>query len=341
MRRIVATAPARLDLAGGTLDIWPIHLVLPAPGVTVNVALDTPSRAEVGPADGTSIRLASADRAQSVTYPHPAALAEALGAGDAPLALLSRAVQAVAPEGGLTLETDSRSPSGAGLGASSSLLVSVLGALHAALGREDALGAERLVGLAVDLETSLLGRPTGYQDFYPPLLGGCLALEGRPGGVVAERLDVDLGTLAARLRLVWTGEPHVSGDTNWNTVRAFLDGEPATRAAILEIAERSRTVREQLRQGDLDGALASVVAEGSVRRRMAPGVTTPTIEALDGAVRQAGAVGTKILGAGGGGCVLVVLPGPDVAAVDAVLARGPWRALPLALAAEGLSIRAG
>ena len=335
----MATAPARLDLAGGTLDIRPIHLVLPEPGVTVNVALDMPSRAVVEPVASGGIRLASEDRDESVAYADPAALAAALCEGDAPLALLSRAVQAVAPAGGLALTTRSRSPAGAGLGASSSLLVSVLAALAAAQGRgEEDLRPERLVPLAVDLETAVLGRPTGYQDFYPPLLGGCLALEGRPGGVVAERLDVDLEALAARLRLVWTGEPHVSGDTNWHTLRAFLDGEPATRAAIHEIAELSRAVRDRLREGDLDGALASVVSEGSVRRRMARGVTTSTIDALDGAVRQAGAVGTKILGAGGGGCVLVVLPGPRVEAVEAVLARGPWRALPLALSAAGLAV---
>ncbi len=340
MHHATAKAPARLDLAGGTLDIWPIHLLLPAPGVTVNVALDTPSRATVEPLEGRRIRLVSRDRGEEATYGAPADLARALDRGGAPLGLLGRAVRALAPDGGLVLQTESESPSGAGLGASSSLLVSVLAALLDAQDREDEIRPERLVPLAVDLETTLLGRPTGYQDFYPPLLGGCLALEGRPGGVVAERLDVDLDALAARLRLVWTGTPHVSGDTNWNTVRAFLDGEDATVAAIHEIAEASLAVRERLLADDLDGALRAVAREGSVRRRMAPGVTTPTIDALEEAVREVGAVGTKILGAGGGGCVLVVLPGPDAAAVDEVLERGPWRPLELRLTAEGLRLHA-
>ena len=64
-----------------------------------------------------------------------------------------------------------------------------------------------------------------------------------------------------------------------------------------------------------------------------------SIDALDLAARHAGARGTKICGAGGGGCVLVVLEdeaaGP---AVDALLADGPWRPLPLRLTGTGLEL---
>ena len=109
------------------------------------------------------------------------------------------------------------------------------------------------------------------------------------------------------MRLVYTGAPHHSGITNWGTMRAYFDGEPTTVACLEEIAERSRAVRAALRQGDLDRALEAVVDEGRVRLRMAPGIATPTIHALDAAVRAAGALGTKVLGAGGGGCVLVIL----------------------------------
>jgi len=339
MRPVTAVAPARLDLAGGTLDLWPIHLALPRPGVTLNVALDLPATANVRPRpDGRSVRLASADRGEEVEYDGPEALARALADGTARLPLLARAVAQVAPGGGLSLETRSTSPAGAGLGASSSVLVAALAALLAAQDREDEVVAERLVPLAVDLEAVLLRRPTGFQDFYPPLLGGCLALEGLAGGVRAERLDVDLAALAARLRLAWTGTPHVSGDTNWNTYRAFFDREPGAVASIGAIAEAARAAYDALRAGDLDGALEAVAAEGRVRARMAPGVTTETIEALDAAVRAAGAVGTKILGAGGGGCVLVVLPAGPCPEVDAVLASGPWERLPLALTGVGLSL---
>ena len=193
--------------------------------------------------------------------------------------------------------------------------------------------------IAQDVETALLATPTGYQDYFPPLLGGCLALERRVGGLGIERLPVDLEALGARLRLAYTGEPHESGITNWGVVRAYIDGERTTVDALHAIAEQATTARDALSRGDLDAAFDAILADGAARRVMAPGVSTPTIEALDAAVREAGALGTKICGAGGGGCVLILLP--DAAAgpaVDAALAAGPCEPMALELVAEGLRV---
>jgi D-glycero-alpha-D-manno-heptose-7-phosphate kinase len=156
--------------------------------------------------------------------------------------------------------------------------------------------------------------------------------------VLVERIPVDLDALSSRLRLVYTGAPHDSGFTNWGSMRAWFDGDATARACLTEIADRAREVRASLRAGDLDAALLQVVEEGRARRRMAPGVTTPAIEALDAAVRAAGAVGTKPCGAGGGGTVLVVLaddrPGP--ALEEALRTRG-GRPLRCRLTMDGIT----
>jgi D-glycero-alpha-D-manno-heptose-7-phosphate kinase len=338
VRSATATAPVRLDLAGGTLDIWPLYLVVPQPAITVNVALDLPMRVQVAPAPegSTEIHLASVDRSVEETFPSLTALDAALARNACRLELLGRAVLAARPPGGLSLTTEASIPVGSGLGGSSSLLAAVLGTLSKALGRTETY--DEIRRLAQDLEAAMLGGPTGYQDFGPPLVGGCLSITGLPGRVVIERLEVDLDALAARLRLVYTGEPHESGITNWGVLRAYFDREESTVEALHDIAACSREVDAGLRRGDLDAALASVVAEGNLRRRMAPGVATAEIDALDAAVRAAGAVGTKILGAGGGGCVLVVLPGTAPPEVDRVLAKGPWQSLPLRLTGRGLDV---
>lgn len=331
MRSARATAPSRIDLAGGTLDIWPLHHAMPEAGITVNAAVDVPARAEVEVnADGSpGIRLVSRDLGSEAAYADLAALDAACAARTCALPLLSEAVRAVAPETGLTLSTHATGPAGAGLGGSSALLAAVLGALFVATGRDPDPRAIQALGQG--LETRLLRKPTGYQDYYPPLLGGCLALEGAVGGLRIERLDVDLEALAARLRLVYTGEPHVSGDTNWRTYRAYFDGEAHTVNALHELASISRRMRDSLRAGDLETALDLVVDDGTVRRRMAPGVDTPGIQAIDAAVRAAGARGTNVCGAGGGGCVLVVLAADtDPEAVDAALRQR--------LVAEGLRV---
>ena len=226
VKPILARAPVRIDLAGGTLDIWPLNLALPEPAVTVNVALDLPAQAQVaeGPEGGPEIRSAAATSTGGPCTTTSTRCTPRSRTAASPLMLLARAVLAVAPSTGVTLMTDAGSPPGAGLGGSSALLCAVLGALSAGLDR--ATDARALQALAQDVETRLLRTPTGYQDYYPPLLGGCLALEGGVGGTTIERLDVDLPALAARLRLVYTGVPHDSGITNWGVLRAYFDGEP-------------------------------------------------------------------------------------------------------------------
>jgi D-glycero-alpha-D-manno-heptose-7-phosphate kinase len=335
--RIAVRAPVRIDLAGGTLDIWPLHLILPEPAVTVNAALDLPARATVTRPDagGVAIRLASRDQGREEAHADLDALAASHRDGRSTLPLLAEAVLAVGPRAGLTLTTDAGSPAGAGLGGSSALLCAALAALLAAEGRR--LAPMALQALAQDVETRVLRKPTGYQDYLPPLFGGCLAIEGAPGGLQVETLPTDLAALERRLRLVYTGAPHESGLTNWGVVRAYLDGESATIEALHETAAISRAVRAHLRAGDLDAALRLVIADGALRRRMAPGVSTPAIEALDEAARRAGALGTKVLGAGGGGCVLIVLEaGASGAEVDALLQAGPGRPIPLHLDPRGL-----
>lgn len=344
MRRTVGRVPVRIDLAGGTLDIWPVHLTLSQPGVTVNAALDLPAEVTVEGLPSGAVEIRSLDRGESVRYASIGELRTHLATGGGATKLLARAIDAVVPEGGVRLTASATSPAGAGLGGSSALLACVVGTLAHAAGRP--LEPEAVRRLSQDLETWVIHGPTGYQDYYPPLLGGCLALEGAFGGVRVERLPVDLAALSRRLRLVYTGAPHHSGITNWGAMRAWFDREPTTVAALEEIAGLSREVRGALRRGDLDRACESVVAEGRVRLRMAPGISTPAIEHLDAAVRQAGALGTKVMGAGGGGCVLVVLrdgrdPAEDSAALLDALATAGGRALPCRLADAGLALREG
>lgn len=339
MKNAAVRTPVRIDFAGGTLDIWPLHLVLRQPAVTVNAALDLPARAVVA-AGGEGVRLVSRDQERSEAHADLQALERAMADGTCALPLLAEAVLAVRPEGPLTLTTDAGSPAGAGLGGSSALLCAVLAALLEAEDRvTDPMDVQ---ALAQDVETRVLRKPTGYQDYFPPLFGGCLALEGAPGGLRVEPLPVDLVSLARRLRLVYTGAPHASGITNWGVVRAFLDGEAATVSALEELAALSRAVRDHLRADEIDAALRLVIEDGVVRRRMAPGVTTPAIEALDEAARAAGALGSKVLGAGGGGCVLIVLEAGDPGtAIDELLAAGPGTPMDLTLDARGLRRETG
>lgn len=362
MRTVVGRAPVRIDLAGGTLDLWPIPFTLPE-ATTLNVALDLPAVVEVtrGPASsGAAVRLVArpprafygpravddetrADGTLRVDLPGTHVDPDAVPDG---VRLLYRAVAAIAPEGGVRVVASTTSPIGAGLGGSSALLACAVTTLAKAVDRP--LAPADAARVAQDLETAHLRTPTGYQDYYPPLFGGCLALSARPGRVEVERLAVPLDALARRLRLVYTGVPHHSGWTNWAALRAYLDGEPGTVAALRSIADRAVALRQALRDvaadptapRRLDAALELMVEEGRARAGLAPGVVTPAIARLDAAARAAGALGTKVCGAGGGGCVLIVLRGTEAPpGLASALHDLGARELPLRLTAQGVSVR--
>src|SRR5262245_23365299 len=131
---LAGRVPVRVDLAGGTLDIWPVHLTLPEPGVTVNAALDLPASATVTRLPGRRVEVESLDRGERAAYESPDALRAALAAGGGPAKLLARAVDAVFPQGGVRLSTSATSPAGAGLGGSSALLACAVATLVRAAG---------------------------------------------------------------------------------------------------------------------------------------------------------------------------------------------------------------
>lgn len=339
-RTATARAPTRIDLAGGTLDIWPIHLALSEPAVTVNVAVDIQAGARVQALEpGAGIVLESRDRDERIHLPNREGLAELARAGN----LLACAVLHGSTFTDLHLTTDAQSPVGAGLGGSSALLITVLAALQYADDLRNPMQANALARLAQDIETRLLGTPTGYQDYWAPLVGGCLALTGAPGNVVCEPLRVDLEALEDHLLLLYTGQPHHSGWVNWEVVKAWIDGDPTVRSAFDDIAAIARALEGALRREDLDEALDLIVAEGARRRATWPGIATPTLDALADLAERTGARGLKILGAGGGGSALLVLDTPEQrGAVETALAAlqtpDPVRQLPLRLSRSGVRI---
>ena len=116
-------------------------------------------------------------------------------------------------------------PAGAGLGGSSTLSIAAAAALNGFSGA--GLGRERLLKRAMNLETTVIGVPTGNQDFLAALHGGLAAYHHGFDGTTREALKLPPG-LERRLVLAYTGEPHHSGFSNWEKFRRFMNGERAT-----------------------------------------------------------------------------------------------------------------
>lgn len=325
--RVVATAPCRADLAGGTLDIWPLGLLHPG-AVTVNVALRVQVRLEVD--------LGGAER--RLEHAVSDGPWRTVGREDVRGDLAAAVCFWLRPAGGLRVRVTEQAPLGSGLGGSSSYAVALARAVLAIEGKR--LGDRELVALVRDLEAQVMGAPTGIQDQWAAVRGGATAVHLDPGGERIEDIAVDPGWLASRLSVLYTGITHHSGMLNWQVIWRRLEGDGETAAALESIAGAARACREAVIATDDNGCAAAIAAEWAARRRLAPEVCPPELERLEEVAFGAGATAFKACGAGGGGSVLL-WHAPDarptlVRAMSSAAPRGFM--LPAGIATDGCRV---
>lgn len=331
---VEALAPTRVDLAGGTLDIHPICLI-EDDAWTVNAAVDIP----------VSVRIATTRKGFAITSQDlrqrlKVESLDALPAGGA-LDLPCRALRFAAPKTGVNVTLASTAPPGSGLGASSALLVALLGSLDRL--RRKPRPLDDLVAIAWRLETQSIRTLTGRQDHLAAAHGGVSAIQfGADGDHIEPLLATPKlrATLQDRLALVYTGQPHASGITNWGVVRAYLDGAPGVVSRMRSIASVSRQMRDALRAHDVDAVGELITEEWTHRRELSPSVSTPEIEKALSIARRHGAIGGKACGAGGGGCVLIFTRDGAKRAVESQLRGAGFQVLKMEIAPRGLQVRA-
>ncbi len=323
-----ARAWCRVDLAGGTLDIWPLGLLHTA-SATINVAIDLAVRVRVEPAAARYTVLQGERRRECASAAELAAHEDG--------ALVGRVAEALdLPP--LTAVLASESPRGGGLGASSAMTVALIAAAEETFAR-GASSPEHLAALARDLEARLMDLPTGMQDHYPALLGGALAILHQPGGPAVRRLAVDLDRLGDSLLVVYSGQSHFSAGQNWQVVRRRLDHEAAVTALLEGIARVATSMGEALAADDLAAAGTLMAEEWRLRRQLAPGISTPVVEQLLDLASAHGAWGGKACGAGGGGSIAVLCPPARKTAIAALLQAAGGQVLPALPAREPLLVQ--
>ena len=333
---VEAIAPTRIDLAGGTLDIYPMFLYEPD-GTTVNMGIDVSSRVRLTPREDGRIRLRSVDTGDDQT----ADTVETLALRGS-LDLVARLVKFYAPATGLDVETQNQAPKGSGLGASSSLLIALSAALNELNGT--AFDGETLIRWGADLEAQSIEIPTGKQDYYPAFYGGVNAIHWGVRGNEVRRLLVSedtIGTLERRLILTFTGISHFSGATNWDMLRNYIENTGATRASLRRINETAHDMEAVLQSADFDGFADVLDREWQNRRNLAEGVSTPAIDAMMAAAREAGAMANKLCGAGGGGCMITYVREGAQDAVRAALEAHGARQIPFRISRGGVHITRG
>lgn len=337
--RITASAPTRIDLAGGTFDIWPLYLFHDR-AQTINAALTLRAHCTLTARSDARIMLRSEDTGDLIEAPSLADLDLAR------LPLLARLVHlfgtgAAWPDGravptGVEVTTRSDSPVGAGIAGSSAMNVALTAACARWAGRT--LSADEVLAVAMNVEAQVIDVPTGAQDYRPAFYGGVSAVELHATGVRRVALPIDATSLSARVVVAYTGASRNSGINNWDVMKRRIDRDPAVIAAFNGIRDAAVGMRAALTSGDWSAAAHHLNAEWLCRTTLAPGVTTPEINALLTAARQAGADGGKVCGAGGGGCLFTLVPPDAKADVAAALTAGGARVLDCEVSDHGLQL---
>lgn len=220
--------------------------------------------------------------------------------------------------GGIEITSIADIPSGTGLGSSSSFAVGLLNALYTYVGER--LSAGELANRACQIEINVLGHPIGKQDQYAAAYGGVnyFTFE-RSGDVQREKIlvsDNDLRNMNRKLMMFYTG------------IRRSADGilsrqsqETKNKMEVLMfMRDQANRMRDGLAQKGFTPDFAKMLDEAWQKKKsITSGISNPEIDELYQKAISAGATGGKLLGAGGGGFILLYCDEPYQSAVRKAL----------------------
>ncbi|MGE0882308.1 MAG: GHMP kinase [Blastocatellales bacterium] len=327
---IESQAPTRIDLAGGTIDLWPLYLFHDN-SQTINFAINQYARCKLETRNDGKFIVESKDRNARVE----ASSLEELR-GDDELSLISKLIYHFKPETGLNITTDCMAPAGAGLAGSSALNIAVCGALNKLVG--DRYPVERLPFIAINVETQVLKVPAGYQDYFPAVYGRVSRVRLDVEGVTREEVVTDLDELESRVALCFTGAPRNSGINNWEMYKKHIDREGDIVERFDRIRDTALKIDEALSAKAFDRVGAIFAEEWASRRELVPTITTPFIDELIEIAKQNGGEAAKVCGAGGGGCVAFYCQPGRKADVEHSLSQAGGLVIKYSIAREGLTV---
>jgi D-glycero-alpha-D-manno-heptose-7-phosphate kinase len=338
--RVSATVPTRIDLAGGTLDLYPLYLFEDG-GLTVNAAISIFGHVTVEERTDGQIHIRSEDTGENAMF---ASLEEMHNQMGDSLDLVKKALRFYCKphnrQGGLTVTLSCDAPHGSGLGASSALLMALSSALSFIEGLD--INKNRLIDMGANIEAQAIRIPTGKQDYFPPLFGGICSIWFDVGGHRLERLDEGnnlIERLNERLILTFTNINRFSGVTNWAMLKRYIENEGDTVSHMQRIKEVALAMRKSLTTGDLDEFARLLAVEWENRKALAEGVSTPEIDAMIASASAVGARASKLCGAGGGGCMITYAEPDDVPVVKETLAAAGATVMPFHILPEGIRLQ--
>ncbi len=316
---VIREGSVRVDLLGGTIDLVPINVILPHV-VTLNLATSLKAKVILKKREGDEVEFISSDYGTREVFKSSSFTEVNLRNNHfGKMAFMAQILWRLGVTKGLSIELSSGSPPGAGLGGSSAMGVTFYSALSEFLGKPlDRIQAIREVngveGLMLDCG------PAGYQDYYPALFGGVLALIAHPGSVEVQQLySKELKDfLESHLTLIYSGETRFSGMNNWEVYKAFFDRQGHVREGLSHIAELANQAYQAIQKKDFALLIDLIGQEGATRKTLFPKIVSESMNTLfEGLKKDLPHLGLKVCGAGGGGCFLLCHKPEDAVKVKA------------------------
>ena len=294
-------APLRVSFGGGGTDVEPF--CVEQGGAIIGSTINKYAYCSIVPRTDDEIIVHSLDFDMTVKYN-----ARENFVYDGKLDLVKASLKAMDIKQGCEVYLECDAPPGSGLGTSSTVMVALLAAMARWKGVE--MDAYRLADLAYEVERKDLGIEGGYQDQYGATFGGFNFIEfhGR-GDVVVNPLRIKkdiIHELQYNLLLCYTGNIHVSANIIKDQVKNYTDRDAF--AAMCEVKALAYAMKDELLKGNLHSFGKLLDYGWQSKKRMSSKITSPQIDELYEEAIKAGALGGKLLGAGGGGYLLMYCP---------------------------------
>ena len=302
-------APLRIALAGGGTDVSPYSDLYG--GAILNATVSLYAHATIEPADNNQIILTAVDQQEEQVFDFANELPI-----NGKLDLLKGVVNRIRkdhgmPQTGFRLSTFVDAPAGSGLGTSSTLVVTIIGAFAEML--KLPMGEYDMAHYAYEIERRDLKLAGGKQDQYAATFGGVNFMEFYVNDkVVVNPLRIkqqNLFELENNLLLYYTATSRDSGKIIEQQAKNVTDKQESSIEAMHHLKQQAQMMKEALLKGRLN-EIGEILEFGfQQKRKMAEGISNSLMEEIYESAKAAGATGGKISGAGGGGFMIFYCPG--------------------------------
>lgn len=328
--KIRARAPLRVSYAGGGTDVPPYPGLMG--GVVLSSTIQNYAYCSIAPRNDSRISVSRED--QDVRY-GPETLEDLTGGGE--VDFVRAVVKRFGTDQGFDASLRYDALPGTGLGSSSALCVSLIGAFR------DWKGASMtdydIANLAYDVERKDVGVPGGMQDQYASTFGGFNLIEFKKEANIVNALRIKgetLNELEYNSLLCFTGTTRRSGGILQRQIESYEHKSPAIMKALERMKELTLDMKDSLLTGNLTGFAELLNSEWDLKKTLDQAISTVEVEKLLHVAKSNGAIGGKLLGAGGGGFLFLYCDSEKQVHVEKALESLGGKTFPVRFDEDGL-----